>query len=120
MKKSQLLLAILSNTLIIFLTGIVAGITVFMVTLLFFKFVISKSAFTGEGGITAVFLPIWLTILALPLSLIPAYFLSMKLSIYLREKHGWPLTHPRRLFILSVLIPVTLLLVVLAVLGRTS
>jgi len=42
------------------------------------------------------------------LSLIPSYFICMKLARYLRETRGWPIDRPRRLFAYSILAPVGL------------
>lgn len=44
------------------------------------------------------------------LSLLPSYFICMKLARYLREKRGWPIDRPRRLFAYSLLTPIGLLI----------
>lgn len=62
----------------------------------------------------------WVVVLLLPLpflSLFPVYIICMKLARYLREKRGWPIDRPRRLFAYSILalVGLTMLLVLAGV-----
>ena len=54
-----------------------------------------------------------------PIGLIPAYFISMKLAQWLREKYGWPLRRRRRLFLLALAIPIILLILSSTLLGQS-
>lgn len=64
----------------------------------------------GEGGLMILAIAIWATPVLLGLGLIPAYFISMKIAEWLRQKRGWPLRHPRRLFLLALAIPIIFLI----------
>lgn len=88
-------------------TAILTAIVIGGLTVLALKFLLPSSAFTGEGGLIAFFLLMWVVILSVPLSIIFSYTISMRLAVYLREKRGWEIRHPRKLFLVSLLLVAT-------------
>lgn len=81
---------------------------------------LSLSGILQTEGLRELGMLIVIVIIALvlsPLSLIPSFFICMKMAKWLREKHNWPIYHPRKLFALSILLPVGL--IILFIIART-
>lgn len=69
---------------------------------------------SGEDALVAAGVALWLLPLMALMTFPISYLLSMRLAVYLREKRGWEIRHPRRMFALAMLIllalPILLLL----------
>lgn len=108
----QKILFVLFNFLIV----ITLGLASFLVGSFGFSLVFVKLVLGGqpaEGDTLAVtFWAFLVGLLAAVISLIPSYKICMKMAERLRFR-GWPLTHPRRLFVLSLfllILPIILLM----------
>lgn len=86
--------------LFMFLLPLVLGMSVFLVG----RDSLDEHQTFGVGLIS-----VWIGWILSPLSLIPSYFICMKMAKWLREKRGWPIYHPRKLFAISILLPVGLI-----------
>lgn len=118
MTSNKTVLHYLLFALISLLTTLFIEATVWVILALSLAFVISK-VFSevrteGEGGLLILSIVFWATPILLGIGVIPAYLVSMHLAKYLREKHGWEIKHPRRLFLVSLATPIIILILLSA------
>lgn len=104
--KNKILFALF----VIVITGVsILATWVVLAAVLPYLLAILFGAFDAGGTYVTGLMSIGYSFFLAPLGLIPAYFISMKLASFLREKYGWPLRHPRRLFLLALAIPILVL-----------
>lgn len=106
------------NILISFLSWILTIISLAILMLILSEIAL-KGNYGNEGGFMEAVYVTAIPVILSPLAVIPAYFLSMRLAEYLREKHGWEIKHPRRLFIVALATPI-IIFILLSVFVRSS
>lgn len=100
---------LLINLLVISASTIISILLSFLLGYLIFRIANPQFYADAESGLSIFGFGLLVLVILLPVSLLVAYFISMKLAIYLREKHNWTITHPRWLFVVSLFIPLPLI-----------
>lgn len=107
-ETQQNLLFILYSVLIMFPVTIVTWTILALIISFTADLVFPGIRENGEGGFFILAIVFWATPILLGIGVILSYFISMRLAEYLRGQQGWALRYPRRLFTVSLLIPIIL------------
>lgn len=118
---TETLLLILVNLIITLSVSITSGVLGWFLAIIVPPVFLGKEHFAGLGGLQFMVLAVLVSFVFILLSFVISYLLSLRLSRYLREKRGWEIRHPRKIFLFSVLILLSpiLFLVFLALLSNT-
>jgi len=104
MYKRRVVGYIISILLAIVLSGILATIVSYTLGYLIYSAVSPQLHRDAEEALSILGFGFLMSLLLTLLSIVPSYLLSMRLGVYLREKRGWEIRHPRRLFLVSLLL----------------